>query len=592
MSRWARFLRLFSPAPASGLPQQLEDFARQAPPAPVVPDLAARNDSIINALSGMGSSKDSGQAGRPDTEREPLTFEELTALWTFNGYANHAVRTLPEEATRRAWKVVDSTSSVDIMADEDERLDVVNRFCEAATWGELYGGAILLIVVDEDCPPGVSASQLLLQPLRPENVRRVRALQVFDAQRAKPHGMPDSDPRSPNYQRPLLWSVTPASGGAMLVVHWSRVLYFGGTPVPPSQRATTFYMDHSVLQVGWDPIRDKTSIDQAGAHTAQTLSQDVITVADLKDVTTGPQASALTVRMKLLAIYKSMLNLVVLGEKETYQTTGRPLTGYADLNSNAKESLAAVQGEPLTRLFGEAPGGLNTDGENQRGIWAQRVSGYQNRKFRPLLRRLYRLIFRSSEGPTGGVEPAKWRIEFLPLDELTAQGVANLRKTHAETDAILVQAQILPADHIARSRFSAEGYSDDLLPYDPDAADAALEIAARAQLAATEAGAAPAPGAHGAPAPVVPPDQGQDATELLTDEAVSTLAATMTEHQIPRCEHNAVNRCRICGIERIRGLALDENGLPKRTAEGEPVWSIAWRPITRVGAIAISPAAE
>jgi hypothetical protein len=50
------------------------------------------------------------------------------------------------------------------------------------------------------------------------------------------------------------------------------------------------------------------------------------------------------------------------------------------------------------------------------------------------------------------------------------------------------------------------------------------------------------------------------------------LAAKMTELGIPRCEHGYSNRCRICGIERVRDVVMGD--------DGEPKWSIAWQAIT------------
>ncbi len=62
-----------------------------------------------------------------------------------------------------------------------------------------------------------------------------------------------------------------------------------------------------------------------------------------------------------------------------------------------------------------------------------------------------------------------------------------------------------------------------------------------------------------------------------SDESAMTLAAKMTAHKVERCEHGSVNRCRLCGIERVRDF---EPG-----AEGEqPQWSVAWRPIAKEAA--------
>lgn len=69
----------------------------------------------------------------------------------------------------------------------------------------------------------------------------------------------------------------------------------------------------------------------------------------------------------------------------------------------------------------------------------------------------------------------------------------------------------------------------------------------------------------------------------LEDDAVAALARKMTELGIPRCEHAKLNRCRLCGIERVRDVAMGPDGTPS--------WSVAWRPIGAVSAPA-APAQE
>lgn len=59
--------------------------------------------------------------------------------------------------------------------------------------------------------------------------------------------------------------------------------------------------------------------------------------------------------------------------------------------------------------------------------------------------------------------------------------------------------------------------------------------------------------------------------EPLVDDAAAKLAEEMTEHAVPRCEHGSSNRCRLCGVERVRVLIPGENG--------EHSWGVAWRPI-------------
>jgi phage gp29-like protein len=83
-----------------------------------------------------------------------------------------------------------------------------------------------------------------------------------------------------------------------------------------------------------------------------------------------------------------------------------------------------------------------------------------------------------------------------------------------------------------------------------------------------------APAAPPAAPPVAPETPGQpSAPAAAPDTSRADLAARMTELGIDRCEHGYGNRCRICGVERVRGVELDEDGAPK--------WKIEWREIPR-----------
>lgn len=69
------------------------------------------------------------------------------------------------------------------------------------------------------------------------------------------------------------------------------------------------------------------------------------------------------------------------------------------------------------------------------------------------------------------------------------------------------------------------------------------------------------------------PDGDGEPGEPPTDESASSLAEKMTAAGVTKCEHGSSNRCRLCGIERMRDF---EPG-----PDGQPVWKVAWRPIPK-----------
>lgn len=64
----------------------------------------------------------------------------------------------------------------------------------------------------------------------------------------------------------------------------------------------------------------------------------------------------------------------------------------------------------------------------------------------------------------------------------------------------------------------------------------------------------------------------QRADDEMGQSDAARLAAEMTEHGIERCQHGATNRCRICGIERVRGVVPGEAGQPHS-------WKLEWKAI-------------
>jgi phage-related protein (TIGR01555 family) len=223
-------------------------------------------------------------------------------------------------------------------------------------------------------------------------------------------------------------------------------------------------IDDSVLQACWDAIRNLTSIDQGGATLAQRLAMNVLKVTGLRNMETGKQEAFFRARMKVIASGLSLLNTVLLGEGDEFDVRATPVAGFKDLSQSAKEALSASSGIPLAILFGEAPGGLSTDGESHRRAFNNAVAAFQEEILREPLNRLYAILFNARLGPAKGNEPENWKLEFLPLEELSEIQEAELRLKHAQRDMMYLQWGVLDGPHVAKSRFGETGYSSEILP--------------------------------------------------------------------------------------------------------------------------------
>lgn len=466
--------------------------AVDAPLSPVLstphtaPVLRRDGASIINAYTGGGGERDKSAVARPNTALMPLTDEELRALFGHNGVARRIVELPAERATRKGWSVPDMPPT------EDERLRTYERITDAMTWARLYGGAALLMVTEDDIPPSFRGQprEWLLQPLDPQRVGRLHALHAFDAFEAWPLYY-SRDLRDPGFRGPQVWQF--ASDTFQGQVHASRVAWFRGAKRPPSEwqggwGRSNRMPDDSVLQVVWDEIRRLTETAQGGAALAHGIRESVMKIAGLEALTTGDQSGELNARISLMQRTLSILGIAVMGEKDSYETRTHSPSGFDKLMESAWDMLGAATGWPQVVLRGQSPGGLSTDDQGGREGMRQVVSGWQERCRSPI-EHVYRVAYSAQDGPTGGQEPEEWALEFLPLDEPSAQEVADLRKTVAETDALYISAGVLTPRDIVQSRFLEGVWSLDLQPVELPDEEEALEAQMEGARLAMEAAA-------------------------------------------------------------------------------------------------------
>ncbi len=465
-----------TPPPAAPRPRIAQ---RRQPPAP--PVAAPRLDSIVNSLSALGGVNDKGAAGEVDTSRGPLASEELDVLYKYNAYVRRGVDIVAQDATRRGWYVKDSTRDTDPFAEDDKRLSVQATFRDAIQNARLYGGCGVLMVLDEIPALDASGAPIaprLDQPVDWSRVRAVRNLIPLDPTECYAL-IWDGDPRSSNFRRPLIWQISPQSGTINAYtgtqVHWTRILYVPGEPLTPRLRTYNRGMDYSIVQAAWDAVRNLTTVDQAGATHSQELSVPVLKIGDMRAQSAAEQQQSMSIRMSLLARSRSLLNMILIGPEENYEHREVSLGGFDKVAERAKEAVACAFKMPIIVLFGEAPGGLNTDGASHRTLWDRVIAAEQQRVLLPALTRLYRALYRAKTGPTGGEEPAAWAVEFYGLDELGDQGKIDLQKAAADVDKIYLDMGVLTAADIRASRFGSKGWSADILPATapPESTDAA-----------------------------------------------------------------------------------------------------------------------
>lgn len=364
-----------------------------------------RLDSIVNAISGLGTSDDRATATQVDTSRTRLTDAELEALFEFDDMSGRVVSKLPEECIRRGWRVVASTGGDDPFRAEFERLRLAGQIAEAHQWARLFGGGALVLDIDD--------GRDVDQPVDMASIRGIRAIEAVDRTEITPEGP---------VRRPTAYYLATDAisfgSGSVARLHPDRVIPLIGRPT--SRRRSAMYSGWgvSVLDAVWDALSRFRTVEAGTASLVHEFEFGVMSVKNLASIVAGGGAGGsakLMQRMIALKLGKSIARMIVLdADGEAYQrSTSAAASGLGDVWDRFAASLCAAAEMPATMLFGQPPKGFATDDAAGRTYWYDRVAATQERIYRPIILRICELLVaaRAVDLPPD----ATWKLEFLPL---------------------------------------------------------------------------------------------------------------------------------------------------------------------------------
>lgn len=137
--------------------------------------------------------------------------------------------------------------------------------------------------------------------------------------------------------------------------------------------------------------------------------------------------------------------VLVHGEDEELNETDTTLSDVGDVVMQQYMLVSSIAEIPVARLLGTSPSGLNATGEFEMSSYYDSISTVQENRFSPLVDRHHQILARSM-----GLDfeiSHNWR----PLDTPTAEVLATVNKTKADTDQVLVLGGIVSPDE-ARQR--------------------------------------------------------------------------------------------------------------------------------------------
>lgn len=432
-----------------------------------------RLDGWDNVITGLGRDSYDKRLGAGVTSPERLTQRQLEDMYHSDDAARRIAEKYPWEMTRKWIRLGieaddgrDSESNADLASDilkELKRLEAQPKFREALTWGNVYGGGLVLLGADDR---GGSFED----ELNEDRVQSIEYLNVFDRYEVDVDEFyvePGPKFGKPKYFR-LRDNATPRRGNTPLPefnsgtrIHESRFIIFDG--LQTSRRRRNNHNDgwgDSLYTAIWDTIRDYAQTWGSVAYLLQDYSQSVFKIQGLADALKSGEDDLVLNRFRVLNLMRSFARAIPLdAEIEEFKRDTIQFAGLDEVLDRMSERLAVAADMPLTVLIGRAPSGMNATGESDMRLFYDRVHSRQENKLQPQLERLVRLLFKSAKGPSQGAEPSRWEISFLPLWQLDEKEESERRKNQAEADKIYMEAGALAAEEVRQSRFGGAQYT-------------------------------------------------------------------------------------------------------------------------------------
>lgn len=428
----------------------------------------ARLDGLINALTGIGV------RGRDKTlgavwSAENVSLQQLEARYRASDMAATIVELPVDEMFREGFDLSipgkgGKEQSEAVIAHLEE-LGFLDKLHEALCWMRAYGGAGLLLGAED-------GTEDLAQPLQEDGTESFQWMTLLGPNELRPATYFE-DVRAPRYGEVETYKLKPEgrndySSRATLaafdgvLVHESRILRFDGIRTSKRQRRTQSEngWGDSVLVRCQQVLDDYETSWRGAALLLANFAQSIMRIKGLAEMLVGEDGAAkLMERATAVQMSRSIANALIMDSEEEFEVVATPMAGYPEMLQQFAHRLSAAARIPVTLLQGQAPAGLNATGDNDVRNFYARVAAEQRKTLLPALTRILQLVFRSKDGPTGGVEPDNWSIKFRPLWRMTDEQTAELRNKQSQTDVAYINAQVLTPEEVAISRFGGDEYS-------------------------------------------------------------------------------------------------------------------------------------
>jgi uncharacterized protein len=399
-------------------------------------------DSFINLAADLGIGA-SNVASGGTYNFAPVTRNRVLIEWCYRGswIARKTVDCRADDMVRQGTRINDDMppDRIEKIQQFWQRKRIWQRLNETLKWARLYGGCLAVIVIE---------GQKLSEPLRLKTVGKgsFKGLIVLDRWMVTPdfsHLV--SDPGSPDYGDPQFYDVVAdARTLPQMRIHHSRCLRFDGLALPYWQKIAENGWNLSVLEPLWDRLLAFDSATQGAAQLVYRAHLRTVKLPKFREnvAAGGKSYRAVVKQLHMIRLMQSNEGLTVLDAEDTFESQQYAFGGLADMMAQFGMQLSGAADTPLTRMFGQSPGGMNSTGDSDLENYRDSLKSSQVTDLAEPIQTLYELTHRSLYGED---LPDEFGWEFSPLGQLKDQDKASITGTITSAVVQAYEAQLLSA---------------------------------------------------------------------------------------------------------------------------------------------------
>lgn len=438
--------------------------------------MTIRHDGYKNMLTRYGTAQDSSTAYTYAME-DIIPDPDLTEQYFGNGLFAKIIDSPSEEAVKHGYDFkLNDPKIEDFISDELDRLDWEEAAATAIKWTRLYGGAVIVMLVNDGCD--------LEEPLDWDNVEEIEELLVYERAIVQPDQTslytynPGSARRyGSRFQRPEFYTINSRHGAFR--VHESRCLVFQNGKLPETGVYPTYlyFGIPEYLRIK-DALRDAVVSHSTAPKMLDRCVQAIYKLKNLSELLrTDEGEDKVLDRIELIDLARGLLNtLVIDADGEDYDFKSMSLAGVKDVIDTTCNMLSAVTNIPQTILFGRSPAGENSTGDSDMENYYNFVNKIQKMMLKKNMRILLDLIFKCGQHKGEIQEIPAYKVGFKPLWSMSESEQANVdavrattEQTKAATAQVYVDMQVLDPSEVRAGLKKSEEYTiNDLLNEEDD----------------------------------------------------------------------------------------------------------------------------